>query len=147
MSLSFTITFDQASLQAAIKAMDPADMRRRTKAGIREGALFLERAIAQKMRKGKTGGARGSVLYKPVSDLEGHVVSSLDYVSILEDGSRPHIIRPKRAKVLAFPGGGGTVFTRFVRHPGTRGYHAFRDGVAASVRAVESILARHLGAA
>lgn len=154
MSLVFTIALDQAKLQALIKRLDPAEWQKRASASVLEGTMLLERAIAQKTRKGKTGGARASVMGRRVSVLEGRVTSSSLVNLILEDGSRPHIIRPRpgrrtasgRPPMLAFPGGSGTVFTRFVRHPGTKGYHAFRDGVAASVRAVEAIFVRRLSA-
>jgi hypothetical protein len=54
-------------------------------------------------------------------------------VEWLNSGTAPHIITPKRAKFLAFPGaytsgpvlptrtGGGMVFTKLVNHPGTAG--------------------------
>lgn len=146
MSLTFTVTLDQARLQAVIKRLEPATWRKRASASVLESTLYLEREIARRMRK-RTGAAAASVLGRRVSEMVGHVASSLGYVSILEGGSRPHVIRPRRAKVLAFPGGSGTVFARSVNHPGTRGYHAFRDGVASSVKAIEAIIARHLGAA
>lgn len=38
----------------------------------------------------------------------------------VDEGTRPHEILPRRAKVLAFGVGGRTVFARRVRHPGTR---------------------------
>lgn len=40
-------------------------------------------------------------------------------------GARPHIIRPRRAKVLSFywPKAGARVALRFVNHPGNRGTH------------------------
>lgn len=40
--------------------------------------------------------------------------------AIHHDGTRPHEIRPKKAKVLVFNVGGRTVFTQKVRHPGTK---------------------------
>lgn len=47
-----------------------------------------------------------------------------DLAAILEAGSRPHIIRPKKVGgVLAFVArSGDLVFTRLVQHPGTRAY-------------------------
>ncbi|MFF3096828.1 hypothetical protein [Streptomyces cyaneofuscatus] len=36
------------------------------------------------------------------------------------DGTRPHVIRPRRASVLRFELGGRTVFAKRVNHPGTR---------------------------
>ncbi|MXM67073.1 hypothetical protein GR925_27490 [Streptomyces sp. HUCO-GS316] len=35
-------------------------------------------------------------------------------------GTRPHLIRPRRARALHFYVDGSEVFTRLVRHPGTR---------------------------
>ncbi|QOR55432.1 MAG: tail component [Phage 71_18] len=41
----------------------------------------------------------------------------------LERGTRPHIIRPRRARVLVFTArDGSTVYARIVHHPGTRAY-------------------------
>lgn len=146
MSLTFTVTLDAARLDALAKRLAPAEWRKRASASVLESTLYLEREIARRMRK-RTGAAAASVLGRRISPMVGRVASSLGYVTILEEGSRPHVIRPRNAKVLAFPSGGRTVFARSVNHPGTRGYHAFRDGVASSVRAVEAIIARHLGAA
>lgn len=38
----------------------------------------------------------------------------------IEYGTRPHTIRPRAARALAFDAGGGTVFATVVNHPGTR---------------------------
>lgn len=55
----------------------------------------------------------------------GKVFSSGDvkYAAIHEYGgvTAPHIILPKKAAVLAFPGGpGGTIFAKKVNHPGSK---------------------------
>lgn len=43
------------------------------------------------------------------------------YAAPVEFGSRPHVIRPKNAKVLSWkPKGGGRVFAKVVNHPGTK---------------------------
>jgi hypothetical protein len=45
------------------------------------------------------------------------------YAKYLEDGSQPHIIRPKDPKgVLAFMVGDKMIFARVVHHPGTKAY-------------------------
>lgn len=46
-----------------------------------------------------------------------------------EDGTRPHIIRARRGKVLRFVVGGRTVFARSVHHPGNKGTHWFTKTV------------------
>lgn len=45
----------------------------------------------------------------------------------IEEGTRPHIIRPRVARVLAFDVGGRRVFAKVVHHPGTQGHHVIRD--------------------
>ncbi|MEU0317215.1 HK97 gp10 family phage protein [Nocardioides sp. NPDC006273] len=48
------------------------------------------------------------------------VGSDVDYAPMVNDGTKPHIIRPKRAKALRFKVGGKTVYAMVVHHPGTR---------------------------
>jgi hypothetical protein len=52
--------------------------------------------------------------------LQGVVTCDHPAVFYVLDGTRPHIIRPRRAKALRFEVGGGVVFAKRVRHPGTR---------------------------
>ncbi len=46
--------------------------------------------------------------------------SDVEYAPYVNDGTRPHIIRPKRAQALRFVIGGRVVFARVVHHPGTK---------------------------
>lgn len=46
--------------------------------------------------------------------------SPLKYALAHHEGTRPHIITPKRAEVLRFSSRGRIVYARSVRHPGTR---------------------------
>ena len=46
--------------------------------------------------------------------------SDLNYAAMVHDGTRPHIIRPRRAQALRFRVGGRIVYARVVHHPGTR---------------------------
>lgn len=48
------------------------------------------------------------------------VGSDVEYAAMVNDGTRPHVIRPRRAQVLRFQVGGRVVFARVVNHPGTR---------------------------
>lgn len=48
------------------------------------------------------------------------VVFTADYAAAVNDGTRPHIIRPRQAQALRFVIGGRVVFAKVVHHPGTR---------------------------
>jgi hypothetical protein len=52
--------------------------------------------------------------------LQGVIVCDHPAVRFVLDGTRPHLIRPRRAKALRFEVDGSVVFSRLVRHPGTR---------------------------
>lgn len=58
--------------------------------------------------------------------------SDVEYAPMVNDGTRPHIIRPRRAKALKFKVGGKVVFARIVHHPGTRA-NPFLDRALADV--------------
>ena len=46
--------------------------------------------------------------------------SDVEYAAMVNDGTRPHVIRPRNRQVLRFRVGGQVVFARVVNHPGTR---------------------------
>lgn len=52
--------------------------------------------------------------------LQGVVICDHPATRFVLDGTRPHIIRPRRAKALRFEVSGRVVFSKMVRHPGTR---------------------------
>ncbi|KQW06933.1 hypothetical protein [Streptomyces sp. Root369] len=53
--------------------------------------------------------------------LEGVIVCDHPAVRFVLDGTRPHLIKPRRRNgVLRFEVDGQVVYTRLVRHPGTR---------------------------
>lgn len=58
-----------------------------------------------------TEGARG---------LEGVITCDHPAVRFVVEGTRPHIVKPRRAKALRFEVGGQVVFAAYARHPGTR---------------------------
>ena len=61
--------------------------------------------------------------YSPVKLLDGR---KTNLVEMLEYGTRPHEITPKKAKSLRFVVGGKTVYAKHVEHPGTRPYGMVR---------------------
>jgi hypothetical protein len=68
----------------------------------------------------RTGNLRRTIHLDSASATEAVTVASAKYASAVEFGTGPHIIRPKRRKVLRFKTGGSVIFARFVNHPGTR---------------------------
>lgn len=52
--------------------------------------------------------------------LQGVVTCDHPAVRFVLEGTRPHLIRPRRARALRFEVDGQVVFTRLVRHPGSR---------------------------
>lgn len=80
-----------------------------------------------RLRASLRGQARRTFTLRPVFT----VGSNVDYAEMVHDGTRPHIIRPKRAHTLRrsargvvkpalrFEINGRVVFARVVHHPGT----------------------------
>jgi hypothetical protein len=52
--------------------------------------------------------------------LAAYVISEHLATQYVIYGTRPHIIRPRRARALRFRVGGRTVYAAYVHHPGTR---------------------------
>lgn len=100
-------------------------------AGVRRAAVLAGREGAEEGRrsatwKDRTGDARRTILAKLVKDVfgtvESDIIAPLHYHPYLDAGTRPHEIRPVRAKSLRFVArDGNIVLTKRVMHPGTRG--------------------------
>lgn len=67
------------------------------------------------------------------------------YALFVEEDTRPHVIRARRARALRFRVGGLVLFRRSVNHPGTRGQHMLRDGLAAAQPRIRHTFAARLG--
>lgn len=82
---------------------------------------------AKQMAPVKFGRLRQSITVT-TKDLTGEVAVNVEYAGAVEFGSKPHIIRPRRKKALAFKPGagfrfwdeGGRVVVKYVKHPGTK---------------------------
>lgn len=72
----------------------------------------------------RTGRLRSSIKADPprVFTLRPSVTigSNVEYAEWVHDGTRPHTIRPRRAKALRFVVGGRVVYAKVVDHPGTK---------------------------
>lgn len=87
---------------------DPRNLRRRKRLTHRTGRLGRSTKIVGPTRKGE--------------EVVGGLTSTAPYSSIHEKGgsTRPHLILPRRAKVLRWQTPSGPRFARSVRHPGSR---------------------------
>lgn len=83
----------------------------RNRTGINYSHGILERSILARQDRATTG-----------RDLEGHVTALPAYAKFVHEGTKPHIIVPKKTGgVLRFRNRTGTiVFAKMVKHPGTR---------------------------
>jgi HK97 gp10 family phage protein len=66
----------------------------------------------------RTGYLQASIT-KDVMGLEARVGPTANYAGYVEMGTRPHLITPVNATVLAWESPTGQAFAKFVRHPGT----------------------------
>ena len=74
------------------------------------------------------------------------IFSTKKTAEFLEYGTKPHVIRARRARFLRFVVGGKTVFARKVNHPGTRGTRFLYNATNAGFRILGQQLERDLGA-
>lgn len=96
----------------------------------------LERAqnVAQRLAPGSMGaGIRSSIRYTHAGPV-GTITSTHPATIYVVNGTRPHIIRPRRAGgVLRFTIGGRVVYARYVNHPGTRPNDFLLEALRAAV--------------
>ena len=66
------------------------------------------------------------------------------YAKFIEYGTRPHIIRARRAMALRFEVHGDVVYAKYVRHPGTRAQRILARAVDESLRELDGMVSRIL---
>lgn len=78
---------------------------------------------------------------KEVNGLTAKVGPTVPYAAFVSQGTGPHDIYPVKALALAFLGGslGGLVFTKHVRHPGTRANPYIKDTADETVDNVQEV--------
>jgi len=75
------------------------------------------------------------------NEIIGRLSNNSDHAAYVEFGTKPHIIEPVNAKVLAFKVNGKMVFTKKVNHPGTQAIPFMRSALISKKREVLQILA------
>jgi hypothetical protein len=116
----------QKELSRRLRAIDSARPLLRT---IQLDAV----AEAKRLVPRKTGHLARSIVPGGLGNDFAIISARTPYAAVVELGSRPHVIRPRRASVLAWPAGSGDrrlsgrprrgarmAFARKVNHPGTR---------------------------
>lgn len=106
------VQIDQSRLQRLLSAVGgPGDRLLRRK-GERVAALARVYAAGH-------GSIASMIEVGPVQGKSIKVVSTHPATIYVHNGTRPHLIRPRRARALRFVVDGQVVFARLVRHPGT----------------------------
>jgi hypothetical protein len=78
----------------------------------------------------KTGKLQASIHSRQSRTAYGQMVwigSTVEYALAHHEGTKPHIIRPDKAKALRFTSGSRIIYSRAVKHPGTRANRYLKD--------------------
>lgn len=106
--------------------VDPGRLLRLTRArgGVAYRHMSARTRRVARIAEGEAPGSMGRYIDWTVTEgprgLQGVITCTHPKVRFVLDGTRPHLIRPRRAKALRFEVGGDVVFSKLVRHPGTR---------------------------
>ncbi|MEU7323429.1 hypothetical protein ABZ682_23185 [Streptomyces griseoviridis] len=76
--------------------------------------------VAKALAPGSMGGYIDWHIEEGADGLQGVVTCDHPAALYVLEGTRPHIIRPRRARVLRFEVDGRVVYSAIARHPGTR---------------------------
>lgn len=109
------IRIDQADLRRVIRGASLRELER-TGQRVVNRAKILCPVDTGRLRASIKGRANRTWTLRP----QFTVSSNVDYASMVQDGTRPHIIRPRTKQALKFTVGGQVVFAKVVHHPGTR---------------------------
>jgi hypothetical protein len=100
---------------------------------------FVDRDLRRRMQRvenearrlapgGMKDGIRSQIRYAEDGPV-GTITSTHPATIYVTYGTRPHEIRPVRARALRFTVGGRVVYAAVVRHPGTQPNHFLRDAL------------------
>lgn len=93
--------------------------------------LTVQKAKVNVAPHKRTGNLQRSIVPGPIGRTVAQVIATAAYAGFVEGGTRPHVIRPRNARVLAWggdrrlsgalrSGASATHFARLVNHPGTK---------------------------
>ena len=137
-----------------------AEFMRDVQAFTRDVQQGLETAVMHACQVGANEAKRGAfkdqsgamrkrihwrLIASSLAEATGEFASPVEYSSFVEDGTKPHVIRPRSGKFLRFKGSGGMVYARSVRHPGSRARKMFARSVPKIQSELQRIVGRILG--
>ena len=110
-------------------------------------------AEAQKLVHRRTGHLQRNIVPGSISATSAKVEARTPYAAPLERGSKPHVIRPKKAKVLAWggprrltgrlrSGAKATHFATIVHHPGSKPYPYLLPGAKKAVADLKDVIVK-----
>ncbi|WP_327594709.1 hypothetical protein [Streptomyces chartreusis] len=112
--MSVEVRVDQGAIDRLLRSRSSRARRRF------QQRLDRVAAIAAQEAPGSMGDYIETDIRYGARGLEGAVICTHPKARLVLDGTRPHLIRPRRARALRFEVGGDVVFAKLVRHPGTR---------------------------
>jgi len=112
--MSVEVRVDQGAIARLLRARNGVARRRLQR------RLDRVARIAEAEAPGSMGRYIETDIREGPRGLEGAVICTHPKARLVLDGTRPHLIRPRRRQYLRFEVGGDIVFTKLVRHPGTR---------------------------
>ena len=117
MTIEIRLTIDDASILKALS--DPALVAGPINTFMKKAASVVQlRAV--ELVPVDTGRLRSSITQE-VAPLRGRVFTNVEYAPHVELGTRPHIIKARRARALAgWQWKGEDVIVKSVHHPGTK---------------------------
>jgi Bacteriophage HK97-gp10, putative tail-component len=87
-----------------------------------EGAEYARKVGQYQDRTGRLRSGITAYFVSGGRSVTWEILSPAPYSMFIEAGTRPHVIRPKRARALRFEIGGQVIFAGKVNHPGTKPY-------------------------
>lgn len=126
-----SVTFDNAALRTLL--ISPRGM-----VGLHLRKIGRRLKASAKRQVGvRTGALRSSIHMRHFRDPRGQYIrvgSSLNYARLHHEGTRPHLILPRKRAILKFYSRGQIVRTQMVRHPGTKPNRYLTDNLIRVVR-------------
>lgn len=139
----------EADLKNIIKTLKDVEVKTTTgfRTALKQTAEDMAKDAKNNVRRSsyKTGALHRSI--NTVYEKQGTqaiIQATANHASFVENGTRAHTIKPKNAKVLAFNSGNKMVFTKNVKHPGTKAKPfmepAFNKNIPNYIKRLEDVI-------